>query len=110
MKTLHSNAISVVLPSDHAQKLARIAHDKGVSVNQLVNEVLAPLLAEDEDEYDGRWVLLRIPDDSYQTYLKFFEGDIRFALQSMCASVEIDATDFAKVLKRAEGMQNNDVG
>jgi hypothetical protein len=101
MKTLHSNAVGVVMPSDHAQKLARIAQDKGVSVNQLVNEVLAPLLADDDSDGDGRWVLLRIDEDAYQTYLKFFEDDIRFVRQSMVACVEINGEYMAKAIRDA---------
>jgi hypothetical protein len=100
---LHSNVLNVVVPSDHAQKLARIANDKGVSVSQLVNEVLAPLLGED-DEDDGRWVLLRIPEDAYKTYLEFFEGDMGFALQSMSAHIELGGDDFARALKIAGEM------
>jgi hypothetical protein len=100
---LVNNVLTVVLPSHQAQKLTQIAEDRGASVSKLINEILGPLLAEDEDESDGRWVLLRVDEDAYRTYLAFFEGDVGFALQSMGSSVEIDAKGFADVLKRTEG-------
>ena len=98
---LNSNVISVVVPSDHAQKLARIAQDKGVTVSQLINEVLAPLLAEDNDDADTRCVVLYIPEHTWETYVEFFENDMRFVLQSMSAHIEHGGDDFSRGLKLA---------
>jgi hypothetical protein len=104
MPKLINHVLSVVMPPDHARKLTQIAEHKGVSVGELVHQVLAPLLGEDDDEDDGRWVLLRISEDAYRTYLKFFEGDMRFVLQSMTAHVEAGGDDFSRALKVAGEM------
>jgi hypothetical protein len=96
---LTQNVLEVVLPSHQARKLTRIAEDKGVTVSQLVNEVLGPLLAEGESE--GRCVLLYINEDAYQAHLDFFDGDVELALNSMAGSVEVTGDDFAHSMRTA---------
>jgi hypothetical protein len=101
MPKLINHVFSVVMPPDHARKLTQIAEHKGVSVGELVNEVLAPLLAEDDD--DGRWVLLRIDNYVCDAFHEFFEGDADMVAQSMGASIEIDGEAYARACRQVAG-------
>jgi hypothetical protein len=102
--TLSRRFFNVWVDMEQADRLEKLAAEKGVGVGDVVREVLTPLLAgEDEQEEIGRYVLLKIPDRTYRTHIKFFDGDADQAVASMVGAIEVNGEDFAAALKSVKG-------
>jgi hypothetical protein len=91
----------VWLDFDQASKLEGIASERKVDVGAVVQEILSPLLGEDDTT--GRFVLLRIPERTYKQHLKWFDGDVDLAKSSMVGSLENSGDQFADTMRRVEG-------
>jgi hypothetical protein len=88
---------------DKAGTLEKIASEKGVGVSEVVQEILSPALDGEDESERGRFILLRVPDKTYRQYVKFFEGEVEFAKQSMLAHIELGGEDFADAMRKVEG-------
>jgi hypothetical protein len=99
---LNKRYVNVWLKFDQASKLEGIAKERKVDVGQVVQDILLPVLGNDENT-TGRFVLLRVPESAYRTHLKWFDGDAELAKASMVGSVVCTAEDFADVMRRTDG-------
>ncbi len=90
------------ISNEEYEVLDGLARDREITVADLIKEVISPLV---EGNGDGRVVVLRLPEHTWEAFVEFFEGDMRFVLQSMSAHVEHGGDDFARALKAAREME-----
>jgi hypothetical protein len=98
---LSKRCVNVWLDFDQASKLEGIAEGRKVDVGEVVQEILSPVLGD--DDRTGRFVLLRIPERTYKQHLKWFDGDVDLAKSSMVGSLENSGDQFADTMRRVEG-------
>ncbi len=89
---LSQRTVNVMLPANDARELERL----GLNVGDVVRDIIACKLDGD----DGRFVLLKIPNHTYDSHIEFFDGDVGLALNSMAGSVECTGDDFTHSMKR----------
>jgi hypothetical protein len=100
---LSKRYFNIWVDMNQAGKLEGIASERGVDVGAVVQEILSPVLGDDENT--GRFILLRIPERTYRVHLKWFDGDVELAKSSMVGSLEVTAQEFAQCLKKVGEME-----
>jgi hypothetical protein len=100
---LSKRYVNVWLGFDQVTKLEGIAAERKVNVSAVVEEILSPVLAGEDEDYMGKFVLLQIPSLTYRQHLKWFDGDADLAKQSMVGSVVVTGEEFADATRKAEG-------
>ncbi len=103
MPDLGKRYVNVWLDFEKAEALEGIAAERKVDVSEVVQEILAPVLDGEGENEQGRFIVLRVPEKTYRAYVKFFEGEVEFAKQSMLAHVELGGEDFADAMRKVEG-------
>jgi hypothetical protein len=98
---LSKRFFNIWLEMNQAEKLEGIASERGVGVSEVVQELLSPVLGDDENT--GRFILLRIPEKTYKQHLKWFEGDVELAKSSMVGSLSVSGDEFSQAMKKTEG-------
>jgi hypothetical protein len=98
---LSKRYVNVWLDFDQVSKLEGIAREGKVDVGQVVQDIISPVLDGEEENEGGRFILLRIPSLTYRQHLKWFDGDVVLAKQSMVGSVVVTGQEFADATDKA---------
>ncbi len=98
---LSKRFFNIWVDMNQAGKLEGIATERGVDVGAVVQDILSPVLGDDENT--GRFILLRIHENTYKQHLKWFDGDVELAKSSMVGSLSVSGDEFSQAMKKTEG-------
>ncbi len=102
MNSLHKRYVNVWLDFDQVTKLEELARERKVDMGEVVQDIISPVLDGEEEREGGRFILLRIPSLTYRQHLKWFDGDVELAKQSMVGSVVVTGEEFADATRKTE--------
>ncbi len=84
---------TLFLTNDEYAILDEMATERNMAVCDILHDLIKPVV-----KGEGRVVVLNIPDETYQAFAAFFDGEEPETAMERC--IEADGLDFAKTLRK----------